>query len=341
MFTHVSLIQIISILCLVIYSNVSYSNVGSICENIGNDIVIEINSSIRFLDDNYNNPEFLSNLDSRITRYHHKKPYVDGGQFNRNSYSVNGEYDNPTKSFGTTHCISLDDFGADINKDSKNPPYNFTFEYGPRTIRVKLPEVAKLYEKIVKRGPVQESEKTGNENVVVLKNILDLVISDQPNWIVPELVDLAVLSDGARALRVKIHNPTNRQIRGTELALYATNAGTSRCVSGSQPIQASIELEQSNNTLSALATNLEFGDIQRMPVNLRIGGCGELDLNMQLGLVPTIKSGDELLVNYKFGEFKNPRSGHLSPFWSEFDEGGAVKFIGDYVWPKRLSFYVK
>ena len=142
------------------------------------------------------------------------------------------------------------------------------------------------------------------ENDRVLKHTiaLELVTNNPPDWIMLENVALATLSDGTKALRITLYNLVERKMRGSSLSFYATNAGLTRCIAGTTPINATIELRRANDETQALATNLQFGDIERVPFEMKYGACGELDLNMELGKLPSIEPNGELYLNYKFGE---------------------------------------
>lgn len=286
------------------------------CTNSWDRLIVEIQIAARFENVALNSLELFDQIQPRISTTSERSwpryaqtPSLDNGWF------------------VATYCISLGEITSDLEV-----PETLAFWLGPRRILLQLPELPPLVQPILERGSDRSNETA---NVVRLPNIIEIDPQRDPDWVSLELSELVTLANGQTALNLRLFNLGTLRVPSMPMSLYATNSW-SRCESLPSVRRGTIRLKNVQGNWVGTSTDIAFGDEQNRSVEITVGPCGELDVEMSLGAVPPMNGGEELLVSFVFEDvITGPGAG--SAFWDVFKAGGTISASGSTIWPQTVS----
>jgi hypothetical protein len=294
----------------------SYAQDLPACEPTEGGAMLEVTTGYRFADAAFNQRNFLLSLSSSAESW-------DDGTETHSSYGLPGRSVVEEGTLYTRHCVYLGPL-----ERLERAPQSVTVTFGPRETSLSLVGLQRQL------NVARDALASNPDHYVVLREpkIIELNPAADPNWVSIERLELAMLSDGSRALRVKFFNHGTTRTQPASLELGA-HEGWCPLVSFGV-VRVNVRFREVDEDLEALVNDLEYGDEHVAEIEAREDACGHLSVGFELATLPALPPGEALSLNFTFGAVDG------EPFWKKF-KFGEISVDNDTFWPPAASIYVE
>ncbi|MDQ0423553.1 hypothetical protein J2045_004605 [Peteryoungia aggregata LMG 23059] len=279
------------------------------CEPEAGSATLEFTTSFRFINAAFNQPDFLLSLSSSA------KSWNDGTETHF-AYGVPGTSLEENGALYTRHCLLLDAL-----ERLDRAPQSITVTFGPRELELTLIGLQKELD----AARAALAANPGHSVVLREPQVIEIDPATDPDWVSIDRAQLVKLSDGRRALRLKLHNNGKTRTQPASLQLAAAEDGCMLASIG-EIVHVNVRFRMAGGGLEALVNDPEYGDEQVADIATTTDACGYLSMRFQLATIPSMPPGEALSLNFIFDAVDD------QPFWEQF-KYVRMSFENDSFWP--------